>query len=774
MISIRKTAVIQILAFILLFHFQGFGQATIFYISGHVIDATTGKPVQSASVSVIGTPKGVSTDSTGQFSLSFEMEQLPSKLVISHISYFRQEITIVPNDKKNGISVSLEPKDQKLNEVVISATLTQREAYRTSLPVDIVLSREVQERFSSNIVDVLSRTPGFAQVWEYHSPLLLRGMNSNRVLVIKDGARRIGTFPGGYFGQDMDIYDAGKIEVVKGPGSVIYGSGAISGIINVISPELIGEKTNTTKLLAGYGSNNNEGLGNISFCAKNEKSGIRIHGKWRKTGDYYYGDGSLAENSDVEDRDLSLKTALALTASQKVTLDADYHYGNWGKPRGFNGPEKYFTEIRNVENGGHTALSYSFAPKNKILRTIKANVYYDAGSRDYYQYKHSTVTGKKTSLDLVHYKDKYGGGQVYSQLNLSVNNLLTVGVDGYMFRIDSPTDYIDYYNNTSGSSEGYSGAGQQCAGIFANDEWIFSEKLNLVAGIRYDEALVTEGETTGEAGRDITRRAVSGSVGTVFSPAENNHLSLNIGRAFRMPITEELFTQTVSCKGIKKGNPALEPEFSWNFDAGFRGTSTNKETTWDLALFYNLIDNYICESPDTVNEDVDFTYKNNDALLWGGELSLSHRLDAVFSPGDNLFAGFAASYVYGIDKSVDEPDAPLFGIPPFNFLADLKYQGICNRNFITGYFVKVESEYAAAQNRVASVPEGTDGGPWGYITSNAHLVFHLSLGLNSNSLPGKPKVRLIAKNLLNTDYKPFGSYIPAMGRNVKILILFTI
>jgi outer membrane receptor protein involved in Fe transport len=78
----------------------------------------------------------------------------------------------------------------------------------------------------------------------------------------------------------------------------------------------------------------------------------------------------------------------------------------------------------------------------------------------------------------------------------------------------------------------------------------------------------------------------------------------------------------------------------------------------------------------------------------------------------------------------------------------------------------------SAQNRIASIPEGTDGGPWGYIPSDPHTVFNFSLGLNSNTLPGYPKLRFIVKNIFDNDYQPFGSYIPAMGRNIKVLLSF--
>lgn len=766
MMIIHKFKIVLLTLFFALFSCYWLNAQQPVQITGIVVNSRTNDPVAFANVSLAGAQAGTTTNAEGQFTIMAVLND--QRLIVSHINFNKQELLI----NSNRLTIALEPKHLQLDQVVVSATLTEKLVQKTSKPVNIITNRQVQDNVNSNIVDMLSRTPGFTQVWEYHSPLLLRGMNSNRLLVLKNGCRRIGTFPGGYFGQDLNIYEAKKVEVIKGPGSVIYGSGAISGVINILTPDPFGEDKTTAKILSGYGSNNNEFIEAVSLCHSSQKFGINLHGKWRKTGEYVYADGETAENSQVEDRDFSLTTGYKISEKQQIALTADYHWGDWGKPRGFNGPTKYFTQIRNVEEGLHSSLIYTIQP-NGMVSKIVANLYYDAGTRDYYQYKHSEITGKKTSLDLVHYKDNYGGAQVYSVIEPVKNNKITIGADAYAFRIDNPTDYYDYYNNTTGYDSGYEGAGQQSAGVFINDDWAFNEKIDLVAGVRYDWAEVVEGSYNDTTGRNTNRTAISGNLGLVYSPADGKYLSLNVGRAFRMPITEELFTQTVSCKGIKKGNPDLEPEYSWNFDAGFRGSAIEHNLNWEIALFYNIVDGYINESADTVNEDIDFTYKNTDALLFGGEVALSYRFNNVFKSGNKLFTGMSGAYVYGIDKSVEQDDAPLFGIPPLKLLADLKYQGLLNKYWITGYFVSLEGEYAAEQNRVADIPAGSEGGPWGYETSEPHSSVNATLGLNSNSLPGSPKLRFVVKNLFNSNYKPYGSYLPVMGQNFKFLVSFT-
>jgi len=737
-------------------------------IEGTVCDKSSGKGVEFANLSVIGYATGTTTDGMGKFKLSVDPKK-QDVVVISHINYHKQEFKINDSLHADNIRIYLSPKETLLTDVVISSGLYEQPMSKLTKSADIITHREIEDHMYSNMTDMLSHTPGFTQVWEYHSPIILRGLNSNRLIIMKDGNRRIGTFPGGYFGQDMNIYDSKTVEVVKGPGSVIYGSGAISGIINVISANPFGSKANQVQVQSGYGSNNNEFLELFKIGHKSEKFGISIDGKYRKTNDMVYGNGETAENSNVEDRDVAITAGYKFTNASKVVVNAGYHYGDWGKPRGFNGPTKDFTKIRNKEENFHTDLSYSYSPGG-IVESVNLSMYYDNGWRDYYQYKYSIISGDLSTLDLVHYNDQYGGGRLFSILNLTENNKLTTGADGYLFRLSDPTQVFGYYNNTQGEIAGAKNAGQQNMGFFVNDEWQLNEQWLTVVGIRFDVAQVLEGEKDSIAGRSEKREAFSGNFGMVYSPTENTHASFNVGRAFRMPTAEELFTRIISCKGIKEGNPDLLPEYGLNFDVGIRGKSLHQKFNYDLTLFYNIIDNFINEAPSD-KADVDFTLANTNAKLMGGEFSANYRFDGVVKPANTLFAGIGMAYVYGIDLS-EGNNAPLFGIPPTKFNASLDYRGLVNHNWLTGYSFKLEAEYAAPQNRIAKIPEGTDGGPWGYESSSDHLTFNLLLGLNSNALPGFPKLRFIVKNILNKNYKPFGSYIPAMGRNVNILLSF--
>ncbi|MDR3127158.1 MAG: Plug domain-containing protein, partial [Tannerellaceae bacterium] len=99
---------------------------------------------------------------------------------------------------------------------------------QTDIPYDAI-----EEKIATSLIDVLEQAPGITKRGEYHSPIALRGLGGKRLLITKDGNRRMGNFSGGFMGQSVNVYDLAKVEIIKGPASVQYGPGAISGIINM-------------------------------------------------------------------------------------------------------------------------------------------------------------------------------------------------------------------------------------------------------------------------------------------------------------------------------------------------------------------------------------------------------------------------------------------------------------------------------------------------------------------------------------------------------------
>jgi len=743
-----------------------FGQEKI--VQGVVADKSSKEPISFANISLKNTPTGTTTDVVGRFKLVINSEK-QAVIIISHINYYKREIVINDSLFNDSLKIYLQPKAIQLSDVVVSATLYEQESDKLTKPVDIIQHRSILDKMNTAIADVLSPVDGISQVWEYHSPIILRGLHSPRLAFLQDGNLRMGPLPGGYMGEDLNIYDAKRVEVIKGPSSVIYGSGAISGVVNVITGEPFGEKKNSINLTSGYATNNNEFLESLKLCHKTEKFGISLSGKYLTTSDMKYANGEIAENSAVNSNDLALKTGYKFSDAHKIILNANYHTGNFGKPRGFNGPDKKFTEIRVTEEIFHADLAYTYSPK-QFIDIITINFFYDDAFNDFQNSKHSLITDALTSADIVHYKYNYGGSRLFGVLNIDKSNKLTIGTDNYFYNQDDNTKIIDYYYHTEGLQAGKENAEQKDIGFFINDEWEISSHIHLNLGIRYDAASVNEGSHNGIEGKIEKRTALSGNIGGVYSFNEHQHFSVNVARSFRMPTNNELFATVINSAGIRKGNPELQPEYGYNFDVGFRGSALDNKLTYDIAGFYYIMEDFIAMTKSD-EQGIDFSFANKQARITGGESTLGYQINSILSSSDNMNLSVGASYVYGIDLSGSEP-APLHAIPPFDMNFGINYKQSLNKKFITGYSVKFDALYSAAQNRVPATTDDFGGSSWGFVPSDRHTVFNFSLGLNSNSLPAYPKLCFIVKNIFNTDYKPFGSYIPAMGRNFKILLSF--
>lgn len=760
----------------LLFCFMPEGVFGSIHLRGQVMHYEDHSPIPFVAMQVMQTSYGCMSDELGQFDLLLPDSCMHHKLILSHVNFEKKSISITCFRKQSQKVIVMKPKSNSVEDIIISANLYSQKKQNVSYSVRSISHREIEDNIQSNLIDVVNRTPGFSKVWEYHSPIILRGLNSNRLLILKNGSRRIGTFPGGYFGQDMNIYDTKKVEIIKGPASVVYGSGAISGIINVISRSSLQKAKHPVRLFSAYGSNNHSFLEVAQLRHARDKWGFQLNGKYRKTEDMHYANGVEASNSRVEDKDVSMGAAYRWSTTHKSAFNFSYHHGNWGKPRGFNGPTKDFTKINNIEESVHVDLSHEFGYCQQ-KGSLHITAYVDQGERDYYQmryqYFRGKVSDKLSAGDIVHYSNLYGGARIYNHLCLSKMNTLSFGTDYYIFRLNSPKDSYNYYENSSGFSKGYEDAGQSDVGIYLKDEWFVLPSLKLNAGIRTDWGHVTQGRKEDLESKQVDRQAFSGNLGCVYSINKDNYVSVNVGRAFRMPTSEELFVIVTSCKGIKAGNPSLKPEYSWNYDVGLKGLFMNQNFKYDLALFLNDMNDFIGET--SSNElGVTYTYLNRDAILMGGEFSATYQINSVFSPYNLLLIDLGVSYVYGLDESVEEKDAPLFGIPPFKLRNEVKYVGFTSNKYIDSYKLVWITQYAAAQNRYQKPKEGAEAGPWGNQASLEHWLFDVIASVKVKQCVGQPRLTLKIHNVFDTYYKPFGSFIPAMGRNIQcsVTVLF--
>ena len=254
--------------------------------SGKVSRTTGDKPLPGASIYISDIKAGVITNNDGRFI----MRNLPPGRHLVEVSYvgfstISEYVDIRGEMQKDFL---LSPEVAERNAVVITGVSSATQAKRIPTPIIIIRKQELLGNVSANIVDAISKQPGIAQLstGPAISKPVIRGLGYNRVVILNDGVRQEGQQWGDEHGLEVDEYSVNKIEILKGPASLIYGSDAMAGVINIITNVPVPEGSLKANIISNYQSNNHlRGFGaNISG---NEKGfNWNAYGSVKAAGDY--------------------------------------------------------------------------------------------------------------------------------------------------------------------------------------------------------------------------------------------------------------------------------------------------------------------------------------------------------------------------------------------------------------------------------------------------------------------------------------------------------
>src|SRR5674476_1185486 len=203
-------------------------------ITGKITDNLTGEVVPGATVYIPELKTGTITDKDG----FYKIENLPKTKVIIQISFLGyksiiENIDLATTSSKDFV---MEQAITEMNEVVITGSSRATEITRTPVPMITVSSRELQQNLNTNIIDAISKLPGVSAVTTGPnvSKPFIHGLGYNRVLTLFDGVRQEGQQWGDEHGVEMDENAVDRIEIVKGPASLTYGSDALAGVVNLL------------------------------------------------------------------------------------------------------------------------------------------------------------------------------------------------------------------------------------------------------------------------------------------------------------------------------------------------------------------------------------------------------------------------------------------------------------------------------------------------------------------------------------------------------------
>jgi hemoglobin/transferrin/lactoferrin receptor protein len=653
--------------------------------------------------------------------------------------------------------------DYYMKHIVVTANRYEKNAFETSIPVNSIHARDIWLSGLDNAGDILQQHAGisYSDAGPWSQKIIVRGLAGPQVLTLVDGMRLDVLRSYGNHAPLVDVNQIERIEVIRGPASMLYGSEAIAGVINYITKRPLsptGEFEITGNAGVQYASVNNQNSATLTLNSRYKNWGFLLGITDRKADDIDTPKGKLI-NTAFDGYSLNAKIGAQYYERHFFTLSGSSNrMHDVGVPvNPYASKAKFLKYDRDV-----VSLNYEYHSSNDFWKRSRLNTYFQQGERNFEAFIDHKPKGALFVNQLLNAnrKVKTYGVNAQNSFSISRNNLLTTGIDLFaeyddtrriadaaivnaadIVMKDPPADLTPPTPKSHRSG----------AGLFIEDEQNLSSRITLTLGARYDHIMSHADGTPGtltELDMDESDADYSGSLGLLYRLSQNVHLVTNIGRAFKAPTLQERFFSGTAQVGFLNGNPALDSEKSLNIDGGVKWQTGR--FSGELNLFRNRIDDYIVMKPVSAAADT-FLYDNvGEAILTGGEAYASVNIARQW----DVFAN--SSFVRGNDDGLD---TPLPKIPPMQGMLGVRYtSGDENVR------VELTTRFVDTQNRVAENESKTDG----------YTLVNFSSGINLEPVLGigfPLQLTFNIRNIFDESYRDHLSYVTwwdAPGRNIII------
>ncbi len=668
-----------------------------------VVRGEADRPLAGANIIIKETAWGTVSRSDGTFQFN---RLLPGRyhVMISFIGYQSVIVAVqVLPQQTAAIEVTLKVSPLPYADVNITSLRYQTDLKEVSMPLSAVTAEKIQATAPITVSDALKDEPGIAMqrdgIWG--TAVTIRGLSRNSIVTLVDG-NRIDTATDLAAGLSMfDLAHIERIEVIRSAASALYGSGAMGGVVNIITKEGWYQEKPYFKaaLGGGYASSNKGTNGYFRLQGGSHQWYALVSGSMRQADDMRTPKGILP-NSQFKDDNLSSNMAFKPGSHHELKWTYQYHKASdVGIPGGYplfptQAKVSYPEEKREL-----MSLEYSWKQIHRVLPKISFKVFSQDILREVenipYQVTNIPASGDKPAQRVsvlgiypgaTH---KTRGGQMQSEWLLWAKNYLVFGLDVWQkdYRGHRTKETRIDVLNEDGSirSTKYRTIGElplpdafyRSIGLYAQNETrLLSERLILNLGGRLDQ-ITTQNEqglnplyeivdgvrNDQPAGQVVlwpekTDRTFtwSGHLSTLWHATSALDFTLNLASSFRAPSLEERYQYIDLGKTVKIGDPALQPERGQYADIGMRLWTDRLRLS--ANLFYNDLQDLVVEKSGTY-EGRPALIKSNvgQARLYGYDL----RLDAAPLSKHTVWA--IASYVKGEDTDLN---TPLPQIPPLN------------------------------------------------------------------------------------------------------------
>jgi len=663
-------------------------------IRGTITEASTGQPLAGVSVLLNDTQRGTITDARGQFEID-RISFGTHTITVRSVGYTTRQIqVVVPSE---SLDIVLRRSIIDFDEVVVTSSPTgSGVSYQ---PDRAFTGEDLNRRRDVSIAQMLDGEPGVSMRSFGPAPArpVIRGFDGERILVLENGERMgdIAESSSDHL-TALDPQALARLEVVRGPASLLYGTSALGGVINMITRDVPADWQPGVNgnLSMNASSVNDMYSGFARISAGGEHHAVTARGSYRNAGDLRTPQGRLS-GSDLENVEGSVGYGFRSTTAQGgfsvMGLQSMY-----GIPDGDGDPdERIEIRLNRVATQGNVDVQ-----RDGFFDKIQLKFHASSFIQDEVAIEFENGIADE-DIELSYDQRAYS---VSAYIQHKAFGIFDRGVIG--FNINGRV--LDV-----GGDEAYT-PGEQFINpaVFIFQELPISEQLRLQFGARLDYRYLQARSNAAYPGIDESREHLNmaGSVGMNFRPTNRTELGVQIARAHRYPTAEELFSDGahLGAGAYEIGDATLSPETGYGFDAFMRYRLGFVEM--EVAGFVNFINQFIAFQP-TGQTDVAsglpvFQYSGTDARLMGGEIQLAARL----SPEWVVTAG--ADYVHG--TQIRDTTEPLPFMPPFRVRVAAEYT---KDRFWSGLTVR----QTARQGRVA--PEEDQTGGYTLVNLNAGYRF---------------------------------------------------
>ena len=558
-------------------------------LRGRVIDAAAGVGLPGATIALLGTEFGGHTDEKGRF----ELQGLPAgryDLLVSFVGYRSQRLQKVLAGTEEELKISLAAAAIEFPDLVISAIRRPQAFAEAPVSISVASAREISTHNAFSLTGPLRKVSGVNQVG---SQINIRGSSGysrgtgSRVLLLLDGFPMLAADLGDIKWDVIPVDQVERMEVIKGAGSALYGTGALGGVINVITRNPSEKPQTRLRLVSGFYSQ-------------------PAYKAWRWTDDLMYLAGVDLSHSRTIGR-----TGLVVAGGHKRGTgyheNDDYHrYNLYSKVVHRFSPTTYWrttaswamddhgvfiqwkerTEPLAVPDGDEEANTVSWKFNlNSELRHLHSR---DLGYRlktSYYRtsFKNTQDAGGLTSNGHKlgwEFQADYAG---WERVDLTLGTAVTYDL------VSSPGDFLGERSMLN-------------LGLYGQGVYQPLAELEVAVGLRYDWHRRSREEEESEKAPELCplvgasgeqmEHQFSPQVGLSYQLRPGTALRASVGRGFRAPSVSEVNYQA-QVSGIQVcPNPALEAEGSWSFEAGVKQWVGDFMAV-DLALFWNRYEGLI-------------------------------------------------------------------------------------------------------------------------------------------------------------------------------------